>query len=232
MENSFILDPVCTLVLSGYMAAISLLLLKIGIHWLYVISFWSMTKYRDSKHSWTCNDQSIKLNFSYGLEDWWKFTLLKTTKLFRIHPISNFSRLVTRKPAYQLWYKQCVTNKSLEIKLVTITASDLGLWFSVLEPTSLVHFWLCFGLQPDHLFERVLFFGNVLVSLVPIMHSPKLYMFTGFPANSCPCEREEELPGISEESPHKGLPQLNVLPVLVCQGQFEPFTTQSFKDLF
>lgn len=126
------------------MEAICLLLLKLDIHWLYGISFGSMTKYRDSKHSWTSDVLLLKWNFNYGSEDGWKFTLLETTKLFRINPINTFSRL-TKKPAYQLWYKQCLPNKSLESKLVTVTASYLHLWFSVLEPTSLVHFLLCFG---------------------------------------------------------------------------------------
>lgn len=214
------------------MAAISFLLPKLDIHWLYDMSFWSMTKYRDGKHSWTSDVLSLKWNFNYGSEDGWKFTLLETTKSFRVHPINNFSKLVTRKPTYQLWYKQCVTNKSLESKLVTVTASDLHLWFSVLEPTSLVHFWLCCGLQLDQLFERVLFFGNVLVSLVPIIHSPRLHIFTGVPANSHPCKREEELPGISEETPDKGLTWLNILPHFCAKASLNLFQPKVLETYF
>lgn len=126
---------------------------------------------------------------------------------------SDFIPTITgnQEPAQQLWYKKYATNKALKSKLVTVTTSDLYVWFSVLEPASLVHFWLGFGLQHDHLFESV---------LAPYIHQ-----------SSCNFTPLWKRGGITWDLLTRGWAQLNVLPLLLCQGQFEPFTTLSFKDL-
>lgn len=69
-----------------------------------------------------------------------------------------------------------------------------------------------------------------LFHLYSLYTPPNSMYSTGLPANSHPCERGEEWPGISEKSLNKGLAQLLLLPLLFCGVQFRPFKIWSFED--